>query len=336
MCPLKYYTMTRSKNHLFDLRLHLVRYAIEHGIRKACAALGCSRNTVRLWLRRFRAEGPPGLINRRRAPKTCPHKTPPEIEELVIQQRKRTPGFGARRLKLEFELKPSVGAIARILREHGLTKRPKRKHQVKRDLRAIKAQYRPFTHIQMDVKYLNDIPNYLPQMERLGLPKFQYTARCQKTGAVFLAYGSEISLTYAELTARRLLEHLRRYGIDMTEVVIQTDSGAEFDGQAVRKTDRGFTHTVERQFGAHHRILFRPNPNANADVESFHSHEEREFFDIERFKNRAEFWAKITTYQNYWNLARRNSYKQNMSPLDILIRDSPHMSPKFSSFPRSI
>jgi hypothetical protein len=122
-------------------------------------------------------------------------------------------------------------------------------------------------------------------MQSLGLPRFQYTTRCAKTGAVFLAYGNELSVTYAELTVRRLLEHLRAYGINSADVVIQTDSGSEFDGQAVRKTDRGFTHTIEQLFAARHRRVCG-NANANADVESFHAHEEPEFFDIET----SQFW----------------------------------------------
>ena len=160
MCPVRYFTMIRSRNHVFDLRVHLVRYAYEHGIRAAARQFQCSRNTVRKWLRRYQTEGIKGLQERSRAPRSCPHKTTAHLEAHVIAQRKRTPGFSARRMKMEFELTPSVGAIARILRQNGLTRKPKKKHQKKRDLRAVKARYKPFRRYHMDVKYLNDIPNY--------------------------------------------------------------------------------------------------------------------------------------------------------------------------------
>lgn len=327
MCPVPYFTMTRSKNHTFDLRVHLVQYTLKHGVRPAVREYQTSRRTVRKWMRRFKAKGLPGLQEQSRAPKTCPHKTSAAREQDVLAQRARTPGFSARRLKREFQLKPSVGAIARILRQHGLTRRKKRKYQTKRDLRAVKAQYAPLTRFQTDVKYLNDIPHYWPQMTQLQLPKFQYTTRCVKTGATFLGFGSEVSVTYAELTARRLLEHLQAYGIDPKEVVIQTDSGSEFDGQALRKTDRGFTHTIEQSFGAEHRRICH-NPNANADVESFHAHEEPEFFDIETFQDCQDFWRKITTYQHYWNLGRFNSYKGDRTPLQILQEANPKLPPE--------
>ena len=327
MYPVGYYSMIRSKSHKFDMRVHLVRFAMEKGIRAAQRTFSCSRNTVRKWLRRFEAEGPVGLKEKSRAPGSCPHKTCAQVEREVLRRRRQV-RFGAARLKREFGIKASVGAISRILREHKLTRRRKRKHRRKRDLREVKARYKALTRFHMDTKYLNDIPNYWPQMVGLGLPEFQYTVRCLKTGATFLGYGSEISITYAELTARRVLQHLREHGVDTTEVVIQTDRGTEFEGQAIREKGYGFTHTIEEQFKACHRMILRPNPNANADVESFHSLEEPEFFDAETFKSRRDFFEKVTTYLRYFNLARLNSYKGWRSPLDILTEGSPHLNPE--------
>jgi transposase len=327
MCPVAYFTMTRSKDHHFDLRFHLVQHALQHGIHAAARVFQTTRSTVRKWLRRYEKDKLAGLHEQSRAPHSCPHKTSAALEKKVLEQRARTPGFGARRLKREFGLKPSVGAIARILRQHGLTRRKKRKHETKRDLREVKARYAPLTRLQMDVKYLNDLPHYWPQMQSLNLPEFQYTIRCAKTGAAFLAYGSEVSVTYAELTVRRLLEHLEAYGISSSDVVIQTDSGSEFDGQAMYKTDRGFTYTIEQLFAARHGRI-HGNVNANADVESFHAHEETEFFNIETFTSQDDFWQKITTYQHYWNLGRFNSYKDDRTPLQILQEAAPKLPPE--------
>lgn len=61
MNPPGYRSMLRGKveGSRFELRLELVRYAQEHGIREAARAFRASRNTVRLWLRRYEA-GEPG------------------------------------------------------------------------------------------------------------------------------------------------------------------------------------------------------------------------------------------------------------------------------------
>jgi hypothetical protein len=74
---------------------------------------------VRLWLRRCQQEGKPGLNERSRAPHHIPHQTPPEVEQRVLEARDAIPCFGPQRLKEEFGLPCSTGAIGRILRRHG-------------------------------------------------------------------------------------------------------------------------------------------------------------------------------------------------------------------------
>jgi hypothetical protein len=51
-------------------------------------------------------------------------------------------------------------------------------------------------------------------MEALGLPRFEYTIRDTKSGALFLGIANQISVTYASLLIRRCLGHLARFGID--------------------------------------------------------------------------------------------------------------------------
>lgn len=326
MCPLPYYTMIRSQDHRFDWRLQLVLHARQYGQRAAARRFRCSRRTVAKWWRRFQQQpGRTSLLERSRAPQRCPHKTKPEIEQQVLAQRRRTPGFGAERLKREFELPCGVSAIKRILRQHGLTRQPRRRHQRQRDLRAVKAAYRPFTQFQMDVKFLTDIPHYWPQMQRRSLPKFQYSIRELSCGAQFLAYADEVSVTYAELAVRRWLEHLRRQGINPATVLIQSDNGSEFDGTARHKHDRGFVHTIETVFGATHRFIPPGCKNAQADVETIHSTIEPEFYDIEQFGDRRDFLQKATTYQLWYNVARKNSSRDWKSPLDLLEQKAPRL-----------
>jgi transposase InsO family protein len=241
--------------------------------------------------------------------------------------RKQAPCFGPRRLKDEFELPCGLSAIARILRQSGLTRKKKRKFRKKRDLREIKAKYQPLTRFHMDVKYLTDIPNYVGQMNSPEYPSHQYTIRCLSTGATFLTFADGVSKTYATITVRRFLSHLKKFNIPLNEVVIQTDTGAEFTGP------RGFTQAVEEEFGAHHRLVRRPNPNANADVESFHNTIEEEFYDLERFPAARSFWEKISTYSAYYNLARVNYSRGRKTPLELLQTARPDISPQVLLLP---
>ncbi len=328
MCPVGYYTMMRTKDHKFETRLHMVQHASTHGIRSAASAHGTTRNTVRKWIRRVEQKGfMPGLREQSRAPRSCPHKLKPEDERRILAQRQRTPGFGARRLKCEFELPYGVSAIARVLRQHGCTRKRRRKHHTKNDLRAVKAAYKAFTRFHMDVKYLNDIPHYWPFMQQPGMPRYQYSIRELPTGASFVSYADGISLTYAQLTVKRFLAHLEQHRIDLSQVRIQTDNGPEFDGQRIHHAPYGFTFTVEGLHSATHGRIPPSCPNANADVESFHNLIETEFFDIENFRSPDQFLLKAITYQNYFNLARRNGSKGNRSPLDILHEKDPTISP---------
>jgi transposase len=78
----------KSKRSRFQLRLELVRYAQRQGLREAARVFRCSRNTVRLWVRRYEAEGFSGLKERIRAPHRIPHKTSLYLENKVLEARK--------------------------------------------------------------------------------------------------------------------------------------------------------------------------------------------------------------------------------------------------------
>ena len=105
--------MIYAYSQVFALRWELISYASDHGIRAASRAVDCSRNTVRKWLRRYDDEGKSGLLDRSRASKRIPHKTSPAVESMVVKFKKRIPYYGARRLKEEFDLPCSTGAISR-------------------------------------------------------------------------------------------------------------------------------------------------------------------------------------------------------------------------------
>jgi hypothetical protein len=88
-------------------------------------------------------------------------------------------------------------------------------------------------------------------------------------------------------------------------------------GTVIKHKSDGFTHTIEDDFGATHRVV--PGcPNAQAEAESLHSRIEPEFFDIEDFAGPFDFWNKIATWQNWYNLQRKNSSRGWKSPAENL------------------
>lgn len=309
--------MALSKNNSFDARLRLVKYARTRGVRPAARHFACSRNTVRRWLRRFEQDGRAALRDRSRAPHACPHKTSPYHERRVLAARDQAPCFGPQRLKDLCGAAPSLGAISRILRQAGRTRKPRKKSQKKNDLRAVKARYKAFERVQADTKPLYDIAAYWPQMRARGLPRQQYTHRDVKSGALFIDYADELSTTYARMATERLAAHLERHRLTLADTILSTDNGSEYGGAERSTRATGYHATVER-LGFTHRFLPPRTPNAHADVESCHRWIEDEFFDLERFRSRRDFFEKVATYQLWWNFARPNYSKGGKTPAEIL------------------
>ena len=317
----------------YDLRLRLVQFADSHGVKPAARKFGCQPRIARKWLRRWREGNKTrqSLQDRSRAPRTCPHKTPAAIEAQIVKARQQAPCHGPRHLRDGFHLPASQGVIARVLRQQGLTRPRKKTYQTKRDLRAVKAGYRPFQENQADTKYLTDIPYYVAQLlDKPGLPRFEYTFRDVRTGGVFLGFAKELSEAHASCFVAAVGAHLARCGFPLAgRCAVQTDNGSEFSGaERSRPKDRGFRHVVQHTLGATHRFIPPGKKNHQADVESFHHFVETEFFDLEAFRSPAEFFDKSSAWLLWWNTARLNYHKGGRTPDDILRAACPGRDPR--------
>lgn len=324
------------KDDGYDLRLRMVWSAKVNGIKPTARLFRTTVKTVKKWFFRHRENGGKmgSLISRSRRPHRCPHKTKNEVEQQVVALRTRLPGMGAKRMKEEFELPCSHGAIGRIFRANQLVKRRQKKHQRKKNLREMKRRWAIFQQIVTDTKDLTDIPLYWLQMQTLGLPGCQYTARDAKTGLTFLGYAEENSATYACLFADRICRHLADHGLDLDQVTFQTDNGVEFiGGKDGKGKTHGFPHIVEDIYKSHHRRIPPRAHTYQADVETFHRLEEEEFFLIEPFSSKDNFKRKITTYLLYFNLVRKNSYKEHKSPWELIHQEWPHCSKTIAMMP---
>jgi transposase InsO family protein len=95
-----------------------------------CQRHGISRATGHKWLRRWEQER--SLEEKSRAPKSCPHKTPQAVEELIVALRRKRTTWGAvtlrqRLAKLHPRLRlPAEATISDIIERHGLVE-PRRR-----------------------------------------------------------------------------------------------------------------------------------------------------------------------------------------------------------------
>src|SRR5207248_11041204 len=67
-----------------------------------------------------------------RAPIVIPHRTPPEVVELILAERRAHPTWGAKKLKTTLEKRlerpfPAVSTMGDVLARHGLVVRRKRR-----------------------------------------------------------------------------------------------------------------------------------------------------------------------------------------------------------------
>src|SRR5580704_14806928 len=120
MTAARYFDLVREmKESIYNHRLRLVESARARGIKPTASLFATTVPTVRKWLRRYRQQGPSGLLPLSRARHHQSQKTPAATEAQLIELRKTLPTFGSRRLIREFDLPISHRAQERIWREQG-------------------------------------------------------------------------------------------------------------------------------------------------------------------------------------------------------------------------
>lgn len=114
-----------------------IRFVVEaergfHSFSELCRRYGISRPTGYMWLKRSREEGLAALGDRSHRPASCPHATPQDVVDRILQLRKQR-GWGAPKLRKvlerEFDRVPCVDTVHQILKRNGMvkTRKPRRR-----------------------------------------------------------------------------------------------------------------------------------------------------------------------------------------------------------------
>jgi transposase InsO family protein len=116
-----------------DLRTEFMNRVLRgERVAQLCREYGISRKTGDKFKQRFKRLGEAGLLDQSRAPKVIPHRTPAELVGLIIDERRRHPSWGPKKLKDTLEQRlhrvlPAPSTIGDILLRAGLVlKRPPR------------------------------------------------------------------------------------------------------------------------------------------------------------------------------------------------------------------
>ena len=318
MCPYTYYDIMRESKDPRHLRYQMVLSVQKVGIKQTVRDFRTSRNTVRKWYRRWLDRDYEGLEDLSRRPRHSPNAVPDEERDQLVALKKKYKRMGADQIKSKEHLTRSARTIRKLWREQGLSSRKRRKrHRTKQNLRQIKRKWRLFEQIAEDTKDLWDIPEYYLQMKALGLPMIQYTARDVTTGLLFMGFAQERSVTNSALFAEYINNALDRCGVDLAGTRRQTDHGSEYIGHVLAKKPSAYTREVEKISGQIHTTIPPGAYTFQSDVETIHNLVEMEFYEIETFTGIDDFLRKARTYQLYFNLLRPNSYKEGKTPWEL-------------------
>jgi len=331
---LPYQEFLKDTQEPIRIRLAMVKRFKEVGnISQVAKEFHTTRLTVRKWVTRF-SGAMASLKNLSKAPKTPFRRMSEKTEKLLVRFRRGHPSLGYDYIHHYLidngcDEIPSKSSVYAVWRKHDLLPKRYTKHEKKKDLRAIKSRYKPFEKIQIDVKELRDIPNILEQSlllglqkqkelpNRYGLPMYQYTARDIKTGALFTSLAYMHNRHTAAIFADRVLTHLKGHGI--TPRVIQTDNGSEFVNTRDATDERSlFVQVVTRNQQTEHRRIPPGAKTWQSDVETSHWIIEREFYDTVKVNSDHNFIDKLRAYQWGFNVMRKNGYKGNKTPYEII------------------
>jgi len=318
-------TIPDSKSRT-SFRYSLVVYALTYGISACARQYNTTRRTVQHWVRSYDAQiGVESLKNKSRVGQNHPQKIPEETRQRIIAFRQKTKNqLGARPIINLLGLKCSAKTVNKILKQNGMIKPRPTKWKKRWDMSKIRAQYKPFQKIQIDVKFMNDVPECYPAYCKGDIPKFMISARDYKSGWLFLAFSNKLDPIATGIYAQYLIHNLESAGVDLSEVSFQTDNGTEFVDR-LRYHRTFFQDILSGQ--VEHIIIPPASPRYNSDVESFHGRVENELLKLEDFDSFPDFMSKAFLYNIYFNMFRKNRNRNNQTPADIICQDNKELKP---------
>ena len=303
----------RNPDVLHHLRLQMVLTAQQTSNKAAARTHQVDVKTVRLWRRRYEEDPHARLVDRRPETTNHPQRLPPGIQlhlKNTVEKRIRMDQrvYATQLCQHDRLLAPySAKTLIKHLRRMGLYKTRKKKPARFKDLRNVSDAMSFGDCIQVDIKYLTDIPELKWSLKCANLPRYQITARDRATGATWICYARQKSTTATALFIEYLLEHLWNHGVDTSNFCVQTDNGPEFTVWYLSSKKTLFEQTLTR-FGIAHRCIPAGQCQYNSTVESFHnSIEILHYSNVQRPQYR-QFFAETEAFQQAYN-ERHNAYR---------------------------
>jgi transposase InsO family protein len=289
-------------------------------VAEAARLFGINRSVVYDILKK-QAQG--DLRDRSKVPRYQPNRTPPQIEQQVVEAKNKT-RLGPARLSIYLHkyqgIKVPAGTIRHIVRRNrdklaatGPSVRRKRNKREFVDWYSAE----PFEIVQIDVKYIRDQKALSKQqiihLDHCGIPNYQWAALDVNSRFKLIAYSRERTWTNGLCFYLWVISWLRSHGVT-AKIVFTVDNGEEFGGKSwlkvkeLRKLISGFGCRLIQNHKGH--------PEENAHLERSHRTDDDEFYRLRAlaFHNEQTLLEEAMGYIYYYNNVREHSSLDYQTP----------------------
>lgn len=263
-------------------------------VTEAAAHAGVSRQTLHRWLKDYAARGLAGLVDRSKAPGSCPHQMSPEIEARIVAMRVEHPGWGPKTIGhwlAEEGVEPVPGrtSIYRALVRQGLVSPEARRRK--------KSDYR---------RWERSRSMELWQMDIVGGVRLVDGSEAKVVTGVddhsrFCVSALVVPRATARPTCEALALAMRRHGVPGG---ILTDNGKVFTGRFGPGTGEVLFDRICRENGIKHILTAPRSPTTTGKVERFHRTLKDELLRGVVFESIEDAQAQIDAWVHYYNHTR--------------------------------
>jgi transposase InsO family protein len=289
------------------------------------AAMGISRKCVKTWIDRYAAEGEVGLETRSSRPHTMPTRTPPEVEQRIVDLRERErrgpDWIGA-------ELGIPARTVSRVLARHRMPHLAVLDPLTGQVIRASKAtalryeRERPGELVHMDVKKLGKIPHGGGWRAR---GRAAGSAARDRSTRVGFDYVHSLVDDYSRLAYSEILPDER----GTTCAAFLTRAAAYFAAHGIPHIERIMTDNawayrwslreVVAELGARQKFIKPHCPWQNGKVERLNRTLQTEWAYREVFTSNDQRAAALAPWLEHYNTQRRHSALDGLPPVSRLL-----------------
>jgi transposase InsO family protein len=305
----------RARLSVFSRQLLVTRVAAGWPVAHVAEQLGISRATAYKWVRRYRAQGMAGLVDRSSRPRRSPRRLSETAEAQILAARARW-RYGPDRLGPLLGLPPST--VHRVLRRRGFSRL--------RDADRVTAA---------PVRYVACHPGALVHQDHKKLGRIPAGGGWRALGRGGDRTGGHSGVGYQHLEV--VVDDASRYAV---VVPVPDESGAsaaaalelaanEFARHGVRiervMTDNAFAYTLSSPYravlgrlGARHKRTRPRRPQTNGKAERFIKTLLGEWAYGQAYTSDAERAAALPVFVDFYNRERPHTAIGGQSPLDAV------------------